>query len=125
MGSSLEYTDSVFREAEKIYKSRPEVDSYYIAVGGFGGGLVNQGITFVNMKSPGDRPILAPFKKRPSQVEFMAYLRKQLAKVPGVDRVAILDLSMASFSATKGGGYPIEFVLQGPDWAKLAEYSLE
>jgi hydrophobe/amphiphile efflux-1 (HAE1) family protein len=125
MGSSLQYTDSVFKEAEKLYKTRPEVESYYIAVGGFGGGLVNQGITFVTMKDPPERPVTAPFKHRPSQVEFMGYLRQELAKVPGVERVAILDLSMAAFSATKGGGYPIEFVLEGPDWKKLADFGLE
>ncbi len=125
MGSSLQFTDSIFKEAEKVYKARPEVEKYYIAVGGFGGGLVNQGITFVTLKDPGERPVTAPFKKRPSQQEFMGFLRQELSKIKGVDRVAILDLSLSAFSAQKGGGYPIEFVLQGPDWAKLASLSLE
>ena len=97
MGSSLEYTDGVFSKAEAVYKSRPEVNSYYIAVGGFGGGLVNQGITFVIMKPPEDRPVAEPFKKRPTQQEFMQFLRKELAKIPGVERVAILDLSITGF----------------------------
>jgi HAE1 family hydrophobic/amphiphilic exporter-1 len=59
----------------------------------------------------------------PSQQEFMGFLRKQLAKIPGVERAAILDLSLSGFSAQRG--YPIEFVLQGPDWGKLADLSLE
>jgi HAE1 family hydrophobic/amphiphilic exporter-1 len=123
MGSSIAFTDGVFREAEKIYKSRPEIEKYYVAVGGFGGGLVNQGITFVTMKDPGNRPVEAPFKKRPTQQEFMKFMRGQLSKVPGVQRVAILDLSLTGFSAQRG--YPIEFQLQGPDWGKLADLSIQ
>jgi hydrophobe/amphiphile efflux-1 (HAE1) family protein len=122
MGSSIAYTDSVFREAEKFYKSRPEVFSYYVAVGGFGGGLVNQGISFITMKDFPDRPVTAPFKKRPTQQEFMQYMRGQLSKIPGVQRAAILDLSLTGFSAQRG--YPIEFEVQGPNWDKLAELSV-
>jgi len=125
MGSSLAYTDKVFMEAEKLYKSRPEIFSYYVAVGGFGGGLVNQGISFITLKEPKDRTVTAPFTKRPpTQQEFMAYFRKELLKIPGVERAALLDLSQGGFSSG-GRGYPIEFVVQGPDWAKLAESTLE
>lgn len=123
MGSSLQFTDAVFREAEKVYKSRPEIVTYYVAVGGFGGGLVNQGITFITMKDPKERPIVEPFKKRPSQQEFMAFLRAELQKITGVNRVSMLDLSLAGFSAQRG--FPIEFELQGPEWNKLTELSLE
>ncbi len=122
MGSSMQLTDAAFKEAEIFYKSRPEVKSYYVAVGGFGGGLVNQGITFITMKDIGKRPIAAPFKKQPTQQEFMQYMRGELQKVKNVQRVAILDLSLTGFSAQRG--YPIEFEVQGPDWAKLAEVSL-
>jgi HAE1 family hydrophobic/amphiphilic exporter-1 len=123
MGSSITLTDGVFREAEKFYKTRPEINTYYVAVGGFGGGLVNQGITFVTMKDIEERPIAAPFTKRPTQQEFMQYVRKELAKIPLVQRVSILDLSLTGFSAQRG--YPIEFELQGPSWAKLADLSVE
>jgi hydrophobe/amphiphile efflux-1 (HAE1) family protein len=122
MGSSLQFTDGIFKEAEKVYAARPEVETYYVAVGGFGGGLVNQGITFVTMKEPKDRPVVEPFKKKPTQQEFMQYMRGTLQKIPGVDRVAILDLSLTGFSAQRG--YPIEFEVQGPDWQKLAEVSI-
>ncbi len=123
MGSSIQFTDGVFHESESFFKSRPEVKTYYVAVGGFGGGLVNQGIAFITMKDMPDRPIADPFKKRPTQQEFMQYMRGELAKIPGVQRVAILDLSLTGFSAQRG--YPIEFELQGPDWEKLASLSLE
>ena len=36
--------------SRKTLQTRPEIDTYYVAVGGFGGGLVNQGISFVTMK---------------------------------------------------------------------------
>lgn len=123
MGSSITLTDSVFRDIEKFYKTRPEIESFYVAVGGFGGGLVNQGISFVTMKDLEHRPFAEPFKKMPRQQEFMQYVRTQIEKLPNVQRVAILDLSLTGFSAQRG--YPIEFVLQGPDWEKLASLSLE
>jgi hydrophobe/amphiphile efflux-1 (HAE1) family protein len=123
MGSSIQLTNEVFLEAEKIYKTRPEIEKYYVAVGGFGGGLVNQGISFITMKDIPDRPTADPFKAKPTQQEFMGVLRKMLEKIPGVSRVAILDLSLTGFSAQRG--FPIEFEVQGPDWDKLAEYSLE
>jgi hydrophobe/amphiphile efflux-1 (HAE1) family protein len=123
MGSSIEYTDGVFKELEKVYKTRGEIESYYVSVGGLGGGLVNQGITFITMKDFDQRPVQAPFKKKPTQQEFAAEFRKMLAKVPGVARVAILDLSLTGFSAQRG--YPVEFEIQGPDWSKLADLSLQ
>lgn len=123
MGSSIYYTDDVFKKVEKLLHARPEVDHYYVAVGGFGGGLVNQGISFVTLKEPSKRPIASPFKKRPTQQEFMEFLRNEIQKISGVELVSMLDLSLTGFSAQRG--YPIEFVLQGPDWNKLAGLSLE
>jgi len=123
MGSSIAFTDKVFRQAEKIISARPEVAVYYTAVGGFGGGLVNQGIMFVTLKDPGKRPVTEPFKRRPSQQEMMGYFREQLMKIPGVDRAVILDLSLTGFSAQRG--YPIEFEVEGPDWSKLTGYATD
>lgn len=123
MGSSLQVTDEAFKSAEEFFKSRPEIDHYYVAVGGFGGGLVNQGISFVTLKEQEDRPVAPPFKKTPTQQEFMQFARKQLEKIKNVQRVAILDLSLTGFSAQRG--YPIEFQLQGPDWSKLADLAAQ
>ncbi|MEI6806987.1 MAG: efflux RND transporter permease subunit, partial [Myxococcaceae bacterium] len=123
MGSSIDFTDGVFRKAEDFFKTRPEIDKYYVAVGGFGGGLVNQGISFVTLKDPADRPVVAPFKKRPTQQEFMSYVREELKKLSGVERVSILDLSLTGFSAQRG--YPVEFQLQGVSWDKLVDLSIQ
>ncbi len=121
LGSSIEQTDSVFRKAEEILLSRPEVNRYMCAVGGFQGGLVNQGTISVTMKDPDTRPVTAPFKRRPTQQQFMGYIREQIKKIPGVYRATVLDLSLAGFSAKRG--YPIQFSVQGPDWGSLAQFS--
>jgi HAE1 family hydrophobic/amphiphilic exporter-1 len=123
MGSSLAFTDGVFREAERFLASRPEVESSYVAVGGFGGGLVSQGIIFVNLRDPRRRPVVPPFTRRPTQQELMALARERLSALPGVDRVSVLDLSLVGFSAQRG--YPIEFELQGPDWDTLTRLARE
>ena len=119
MGSSIAFTDRVFRQAEAKIAARPETLTYYVAVGGFQGGLVNQGIMFVTMKAPKDRPVAAPFKERPTQQRFMEEMRAEFSKIPGVERVAMLDLSLAGFSAQRG--YPIELEVQGPDWPTLTK----
>ena len=119
LGSSMQFTDEVFRKGEAILKSRPEVDSYYCAIGGFQGGLVNQGVFFVTLKHPNDRPVTAPFTHRPTQQEFMGLVRTEFQKIPGIFRVTGLDLSLSGFSASRG--YPITFSVQGPDWDTLGE----
>lgn len=121
LGSSMGFTDDVFKQAEAIIKPRPELNTYYAAIGGFQGGLVNTGIFFVTLKDPPERPIAAPFDHRPSQQEFMGWFRDQIAKIPGVMRVTVQDLSLAGFTAQRG--FPIEFSVQGPDWDTLAQVS--
>lgn len=119
MGSSMDFTDKAFREAEKILKERPEIETFYCAIGGFAGGLVNQGNMFVTLKDYGDRPVADPFKKRPTQLEFMGLVREKLGKIPGVTKAVVLDLSTAGFAG--GRSTPINFNVQGPDWTKIAE----
>jgi HAE1 family hydrophobic/amphiphilic exporter-1 len=42
--------------------------------------------------------------------------------VPGI-RAALVDPSQQGFSATRGGGFPIEITVRGRDWDALAGYS--
>lgn len=121
LGSSMEFTDKAFQEAEKFLKSRPEVEAFYIAIGGFQGGLVNQGNMFVTLKDVGSRTATAPFKREPTQQEFMKFARENFSKIPGVTRATVLDLSLAGFTSQRG--FPVTFSVQGPDWEKIAEYS--
>ena len=121
--SSLQYTDSKFKQAEAWLRTRPEVLRYFTAVGGFGaGGIPNTGILFVTLKPKGQRGIDPKFGHELSQQEMMDVTRKALHKIPDV-KVQIQDLSLRGFSATRG--FPVEFAIQGPDWNKLAQYSKE
>jgi len=122
LGVSMDHTDQLFKDKlEPWMRTRPEVDHYYCAIGGFTGGQVNTGIFFVTMKDLDHRPVVDG--ARATQASFMATVRGAFSKVEGVDRVSIIDMSQAGFSAQRG--YPIQFMIQGPDWGKLAEYGAE
>ena len=119
-GSSLEFTDAKMKEAEKFTMSRPEIDRYYAAIGGFSGGEVNVGMLFVTMKSKNERPFDKLLGRKPSQTDTIDVFRKEFNKIPDV-KAFIQDLSTMGFTAQRG--FPVEFSVQGRDWQKLAEYS--
>lgn len=120
VGSSITLTDERFKRAEQFILKRPEALRYFAAIGGFTGGEVNQGIIFVILKPPQQRPAAEPFKRHPNQKEIMAFYRKELNKIPDLKAI-IQDMSLSSFSAQRG--FPIEFTILGPDWDQLAEFS--
>jgi multidrug efflux pump len=122
VGSSMDATDRVFRQIEDYLRSRGEVERYFGFVGGFGGGQVNQGLAFVTLRSPGARPVDPKTGHRLSQQEFMAVARQELNSIPGA-RVVLQDPSQQGFSASRGGGYPVEVAIRGPDWDTLASAS--
>ena len=118
--SSMEFTDSVMRAAEKFFASRPEIRRYMVAVGGFGtGGQSNLANVFVSMKPKGERSIDPEAGHELSQQELMAVTREALKKL-GL-KVSIQDLSQRGFTASRG--FPVEFAVQGRNWDKLVEYS--
>ncbi len=109
VGSSIQMTDTKMKEAENYLLHLPEVSGVFSIVGGFGGDAVNQGSAFIMLVDPKDRTL--------SQVDFIAKLRKELKKqLKGVECV-VQDLSLRGFAASRG--FPIEFVVQGPDWNTL------
>ena len=120
-GSSLEFTDGVFRRLEKRIMEHPAVSHYFAAVGGFGGGETDTGNMFVTLKDPRDRPADPVLKRRPSQSDVMAWVRKEFGGIPGVQRAVIQDLSQQGFSAQRG--FPVEVSLLGRDWDTLARLS--
>ncbi|MGE4158770.1 MAG: efflux RND transporter permease subunit [Planctomycetota bacterium] len=124
-GSSLEYTDSVVKQAEAIVLARPETARMYCAVGGFGGGEVNSANMSITMKPQGERPA-NPAKGRPlTQQEFMQELRDEFAKIPALRRVSLREISMMQARGASNRGYPIEFRVTGPNWDELGALSLE
>lgn len=117
MGSSIDRTEAVFKQAEEIVSKRPEVQAFFSAIGGFQGGLVNQGNLVIIMKNRDQRPIASPFTHRPTQQEFMPVIRGMIEKIPGLAKVSVMDPSLAGFAASRG--YPIQFSVQGPNWEQL------
>ncbi|MBI2500448.1 MAG: efflux RND transporter permease subunit, partial [Deltaproteobacteria bacterium] len=118
-GSSLEFTDSVMKQAEAFLTTRPELNVYFAAVGGFGGGEVNSGILFVTLKRPKERPI-DPEKKAPLTLrDFLALCRQRFNAIPGVTRATIQELAGAAGAGVRD--FPIDVSIRGPDWKKLGE----
>jgi multidrug efflux pump len=112
VGSSIDYTDDLVRHCEDWVMSRPEVERYFVAIGGFGGGEVNTANLFVTLKPRSQRSI--------SQSRFMQDMRRDLNRIPSL-RVTIQDLSQAGFTARRG--FPVEFTVRGRDWGELGEVS--
>ena len=99
------------KEAEDYLLAQKEVDGVYAAVGGFGGDAVNQGMAFVTLVDRDKRSI--------SQADLIKQYRKELKhKVKGME-IVVQDLSLRGFAASRG--FPVEFIVQGPDWDKLTE----
>ena len=122
LGVSIDYTDQLSKTAlEPWLISQPEMNQYYAAIGGFQGGQVNAENIFITMMPKEQRPRVGPDRHYETQLEFMAGVRKQFGSVKGIDRVSILDFSQTGFSAQRG--YPVQFMVQGPDWDKLADYA--
>jgi len=120
IGSSIEFTNERFKNAEEIVSQYPEIERYFAAVGGFGGGGANQGVIFITLKQPKDRPRDPKTHRRLTQQEIMARARKDLNAVPDLKAV-LQDLSTRGFAAQRG--FPIEFTVRGPDWEKLVTYA--
>jgi hydrophobe/amphiphile efflux-1 (HAE1) family protein len=122
VGSSLETSERVLDQIEAFLRTRPEVDMYGGFVGGFGGGEVNSGFTFVTLKEPHERAPDPTTGKRLSQQDLMNVARQVTSAIPGA-RIVMQDFSQRGFSATRGGGFPIEFNIRGRDWDELGRAS--
>jgi len=121
LGSSIQYTDGVMKQAEAMIAANKEVNRYFAAIGGFTGGEVNTGIVFVTLDDPKKRPIDAKLGHRLSQSDLMDRIREELTQgIPNL-KVVIQDLSTRGFTAQRG--FPIEFTVRGPDWEKLTQSS--
>ncbi|MEI7640694.1 MAG: efflux RND transporter permease subunit [bacterium] len=115
-GSSLTFSNEVMKQAEALILQRKDVEGY-IASARNSGGFIS-----ASLLEHDARPIDAKLKRQMTQTEIMSDIRKDIKKVPGVFVVGIQDLSLSGFTAKRG--YPIEFVVMGLNWNKLAECSL-
>jgi HAE1 family hydrophobic/amphiphilic exporter-1 len=80
VGSSIDSTEKVLTQIEQFLASRPEVDKFGGVVGGFGGGEVNSGFSFVTMKDPPERP------RRPKDRAQAVAVRAHERRAPGDER---------------------------------------
>jgi len=97
---------------------QPEVANTFGAAGGW---QVNQGRIFITMKPRNERPMINGHRE--TQQDFMKIVRKKFNAITGIDRAVIQDLSLTGFTAQRG--FPVEFTVRGPDWAKLGDLGLE
>ncbi|MDX6766484.1 MAG: efflux RND transporter permease subunit [Candidatus Methylacidiphilales bacterium] len=112
VGSSLAYSENRIAEAEKLVLALPETRTYFLAVGSFMDGNINNGIMFVDMKPKAERTR--------SQLEVMDALRPELDKISDL-KSFLVDLSKGG---PEGGlGFPITFSLQGPNLDVLKKES--
>jgi hydrophobe/amphiphile efflux-1 (HAE1) family protein len=114
VGSDIKETDKLFKRAEEVVASFPEVTRRFLVIGGMGSGSVNSGFMFVTLAPPGERKL--------SQAELTTVMRKKLNALPGV-RAVIQDMSQRGFTAQRG--FPVEFSVRGPDWEQLIKLSQE
>jgi hydrophobe/amphiphile efflux-1 (HAE1) family protein len=117
VGTSIRSTDEVFHQAEDYLRSQSEVQDIYTTIGNYEhNNVVNAGTVYVVLKEAKSRKL--------SQTEIMERTRNDLLRIlPPGTKVFNQDLSLTGFSASRG--FPVEFVVEGPDWEKLQGYTDE
>ena len=107
---SVDEVDRMFKKAEDIVRSTPEVITCFYAQG-FSMGQVNRGLMFISLKPKAER--------QRSQQEIMAEVRKKIRNIPGLDGTAE-DVSLI------GGGIrnvPIQYSVRGADLTAVESYA--
>ena len=112
LGSNLDYTAGKIAEIEKILSQRPDVYSYFTAIGLGEIGQVNAGRMFVRLQERDERKL--------SQSEIMRDLRRDLNQIPGV-QAFIAPISFITGQRSE----PLQFAIQGPDLLKIDRLSDE
>ena len=83
-GSGISHTDETVKVVEKFLASRSEVQSSFVAAGGFTGGEPHAAMIFVDMKRKGSRGKSQEKGRELSQLEFIEVVRNFLTKeIPG------------------------------------------
>ncbi|MCB4792856.1 MAG: efflux RND transporter permease subunit [Elusimicrobia bacterium] len=118
VGSSIEFTDSVFKEVENAVMKHPEIKNYFSNIGG---DMANTGNIMMRLKDVKDRPVDKKKGRPLTQQELMPLLRKELKAITGVVKASVSDPSLAVFGSRRG--FPVEFTLNGPEWDKLGALS--
>jgi len=114
VGTSITASNEIFKKAEAMLIQQPEVKDYYSTIGNYqNNDIVNAGNIYIILKDPKERKL--------NQRQVMDKLRAQLQKLLPEEQIFAQDLSITGFSATRG--YPIEFIVEGPEWGQLVTLS--
>ena len=110
LGSNIEYTSRKLAEVETLVAKRPEVYSFFSAVGLGEVGQVTTARTFVRLKDRKERDL--------PQSDVMRELRRELNTIPGIQAFP------ANISPIGGQrGEPLQFAILGDDLQKIDELS--
>jgi len=106
LGSNLDYTSGRLTEIEAVLAKRPDIYSYFSAVGLGNVGQVTSGSVFVRLVDRKQRPL--------SQPDIMRELRRDLGAIPGV-------LAFPANISPIGGmrGEPLQFAIVGHDLQQI------
>ncbi|HNZ28651.1 MAG TPA: efflux RND transporter permease subunit, partial [Candidatus Goldiibacteriota bacterium] len=115
-GSSLKATDKAMHQIEKIVTSRPEVKNYFSNIS------AGSGFMFVSLYDKKERPADPASGKRLKQQQVADILRKEFRNVKGIRNATLRDPSAINVGAGRRG-YPVEFIVTGPEWEKLSVYA--
>lgn len=110
---SVEKVNELFSKAEAMVRSLPEVESvnYLQGLGPGGSGQVNRGVIMVNL--------IEKKKRKRSQEEIKADLRKKMREIPGLKGMA----EDVAFISGLGRNVPIQFTIRGGDINLLTSYT--
>ncbi|MGE5329418.1 MAG: efflux RND transporter permease subunit [Deltaproteobacteria bacterium] len=111
-GTLLERTNGVTMKAENILKSMPEMEKYFVTVGGGNTGMSSLQGSVSNTASIS--ATLKPLNKRNrSTAQVVDEIRKKLEIIPGA------EIKVTEVSSTMGGGFssssPISLSIKGPE----------
>lgn len=107
VGSSFEFTDEMVKKAEAKFAGIPEIERYFVSIGGMGGG-VNSAMAFITLKDRKERKF--------SQASVMQKVRTAVSDIKGL-KVIVQDPSQQGLGPRSRG--PIEFSVRGPEWETL------
>lgn len=115
LDASMEYTLQKADEVEKVLKTIPEIQGFFVSVGSGGPSSgSNQGFIPLILKDSLDREL--------NHLQVMEKVRKELSGIEGV-RFQLRDISTRNL--TSGRAFPVSFNLRGPDYDVLDEKGQE
>ncbi len=111
-GTSFAITNQKTMEIESLLLKNVNVKQVYASIGGFAGAGndSNTAVLFISLKPKSERQL--------SQQDFIKEARGQLSKI-AKGKVSIQDPTSRGFGGG-GRGFPVEFVIKGPEWDVLS-----